>query len=122
VLYKDLMSKTYEKGERNCYWIPKEIYKRLGIELPEYDEPDERSTIAKMINDGKELAEELEKPEAFCLVLFSIKHPYVTHIGVVLEDCKTFIHMMKGRNVSIERLDNEFWSKRIRGYYKWKVK
>lgn len=119
MLYNDLLKETYNKGKKNCYWLPREIYKRLGINLPEYDEPDEASTISKMINEGKDFAEELKEPEPFCFVLFSLRHPYINHIGVVLEDCKSFIHMLKGRNVAIEKLDHEFWKKHFKGYYKW---
>ena len=116
---KKLMGISYEKGKKNCYWLCKEIYKKRGIELPEYDEPDEMSLISQLISDNVSLGEEIKEPEPFCFVLFSMRYPYVTHMGVVLEDCKSFVHLMRKRNVAIEKLDKDFWKKRIKGYYRW---
>ena len=97
--YIDLIGKPFSPGGRgpdnyDCYGLVKELYRRSGIELPEYayDSPDNFSLIHRLINGDKDLFERLEKPEPYCLVLFTIQPPYISHIGVVLEDCHTFIH------------------------------
>ena len=106
----------------DCYGLVKEIYARLGIALPEYgyDSPDNFSLIHQLIHGGKDLFEPLEKPEPFCVVLFTIRPPYISHIGVVLENCNSFIHIMEKVCVAVEKLDHPIWSRRIRGFLKWK--
>jgi len=119
----DLIGVPYEKHGRtvkglDCYGLVQVIYDRLGQELPNFpDDYMELIDIHTTINKNKSKFIELEKPEPFCIVTFSIIPPYVTHLGVVLEDCKRFIHIMEKRNVTIEKLDK--WQKRIRGFYKW---
>lgn len=119
----DLIGVPYEKHGRtvkglDCYGLVQVIYDRLGQELPNFpDDYMELVDIHTTINKNKSKFIELEKPEPFCIVTFSIIPPYVTHLGVVLEDCKRFIHIMEKRNVTIEKLDK--WQKRLRGFYKW---
>jgi len=105
----------------DCYNLCRAIYKEIGIDLPAYTYPDnpEASLIHQLINEGKPLFKQIEKPTPYCLVVFSLRPPYVTHIGVVLEDCIHFIHILEKRSVAKERLDNVFWSKRIRGFYEY---
>ena len=123
-MIQDLLGIPYEKHGRtvkglDCYGLVHLIYKRLGEELPEFaGDYVELTNIHKAIDDNKSKFIELEKPEPYCIVTFSIYPPYVTHIGVVLSDCQKFIHIMEKRNVTIDRLDK--WQKRIRGFYKWK--
>lgn len=122
-MIKDLLGIPYEKNGRtikglDCYGLVSIIYERLGKELPKF--PEDYTELVKIhttINENKNKFIEIEKPEPFCLVTFSLIPPYVTHIGVVLENCKQFIHIMEKRNVTIENLDK--WQKRIRGFYKW---
>ena len=102
----------------DCYGLVHLVYGRLGKELPNFPEDyTELLNIHNAIEENKSKFIELEKPEPYCIVTFSIYPPYVTHIGVVLDDCKRFIHIMEKRNVTIEKLDK--WQKRIRGFYKW---
>lgn len=72
-----------------------------------------------MITEKKSLFVELKTPEPFCLVTFMTKPPYTTHIGVVLENCRDFIHNLDmSTKVCIERLDSMLWERRITGFYK----
>ena len=121
-MIQDLIGIPYEKHGRtikglDCYGLVHLVYERLGKELPDSHEYNELLSMHDKIAEHKGEFLELEKPEPFCLVAFSIVPPYVTHIGLVLEDCSRFIHIMEKRNVTIERLDK--WQKRIRGFYKW---
>lgn len=124
--YGDLIGKQFVPGGRgpdgfDCYGLVKEIYRRRGIELPEYDydSPDNFSLVHQLIHGEKDLFETLGKPEPFCLVLFAILPPYVSHIGVVLEDCNSFIHASEKVCVAVEKLDHLIWERRIRGFLKW---
>lgn len=121
-MLKDLLGVPYEKHGRttkglDCYGLVHLVYERLGENLPDSDEYSELLSMHNKIAEHKSQFVEIEKPEPFCLVTFSILPPYVTHIGIVLEDCKRFIHIMEKRNVTIEKLDK--WQKRCRGFYKW---
>jgi len=122
-MIQDLIGIPYEKHGRttkglDCYGLVHLVYGRLGKELPNFPEDyTELLNIHNAIEENKSKFIELEKPEPYCIVTFSIYPPYVTHIGVVLDDCKRFIHIMEKRNVTIEKLDK--WQKRIRGFYKW---
>ena len=122
-MIQDLIGIPYEKHGRttkglDCYGLVHLVYGRLGKELPNFPEDyTELLNIHNAIEENKSKFIELEKPEPYCIVTFSIYPPYVTHIGVVLDDCKRFIHIMEKRNVTIEQLDK--WNKRIRGFYKW---
>ena len=53
------------------------------------------------------------------LVAFAIVAPYVTHMGMVLDDRRHFIHIMRKRSVAIERLNATCWQRRIEGIYEF---
>lgn len=122
--YIDLLSKEFEYGGRgpdkyDCYGLVKEIYHRLGIELPEYSSVDDYSLINQMINQGKELFVKIDEPEAYCVALFNILPGYTSHIAVVMENRRQFIHIAQKLTVSVERLGNQLWRRRLQGFYKW---
>lgn len=75
--------------------------------------------ITKEVESKKPLFNKIDAPRPFCLVLFSIRPPFEHHIGMVMEDRKRFIHILKGSQCSIEKLDHPFWKKRLRGFYTW---
>ncbi len=118
----DLLGKSFNYGGRgpfeyDCYGLAMEIYKRRGIDLPDFGSSPSASWIHRMISEGKKLFIELKAPEPFCLVTFAIRPPYTTHIGVVLKDGYRFIHIMTKSQVTIERLDGLQWKKKITGYF-----
>jgi len=122
--YIDLLGKKFEHNGRgpdkyDCYGLVKEIYQKLGVELPEYFVPDEPASISKAVDEGKKLFLQIDKPEKYCLVLFTTRPPFVSHIGVMLDDVR-FIHISPGSQVSVERVDSIIWKSRIAGFYKWK--
>jgi len=105
----------------NCYGLCKEICKRAGIFLPEEQPIEDLSLRNDVIERGKHNYIKLNKPEPGCLVTFSLRPPFVTHIGVMLNEIR-FIHVMKKRQVCIERIDRPFWQKRLDGFYKYTKK
>jgi cell wall-associated NlpC family hydrolase len=122
---QDLLGIRYVKNGKlpdglDCYSLVQEVFRREGIDLPEYDSPEESSLIHLLLTgDILKYAIPLEEPEPLCVVRFCIVQPYIRHVGVVLDNCTTFIHIREKANVAIERLDHRFWAPRIRGYFKW---
>jgi cell wall-associated NlpC family hydrolase len=131
----DLIGKPFEFGSYgpktyDCYGICYEVYNRLGKELPKF--LDYTQKYAEIITKeySSEIAEnyidlvlqsfqKIENPEPYCLVLFSLNREYTTHVGIVLKDCKRFIHTSQRKNCVIERLDSVLWIKKIVGFYRY---
>lgn len=126
VEYVDLLGKEFKIGatgpdKYDCYHLYRELSKRVGVELPLYISPTEPNLIEELIKeDSEKLFDKLDKPEPYCMVLFTIKYPYVSHMGFVLEDCQRFIHIFPKSRVTVERLKDISWNHRIRGYLKWR--
>jgi cell wall-associated NlpC family hydrolase len=122
-LFSDLLGKKFAYGARgpeayDCYGLCMEIYRRLGKKLPDFGSAVMPSLIDRMVSDRRPLFQELLVPEPWCLVLFKVRPPYVSHIGVVLDDKTRFIHIMRNISVAIERLDAPEWKRRIAGFLK----
>ena len=123
--FSDLRRIPFLKGGRDpafgldCYGLCMEVSRRVGKELPDFPSPDNVEDIDDVVQRGKEQFEKLENAQAFCLVVFTKHPPFESHIGIVLQDRKTFIHTSKRVNCCIEKLDNPFWQRRLTGFYKW---
>lgn len=122
--YIDLLNKEFEYGGRgpdryDCWGLCMEIYRRMGIELPEFASSSEYSVIHEQVMKGKELFEQITEPERGCLVLFTLRPPYATHIGVVINP-PYFIHILEKSKVTVERLDSLTWARRVKGFFRWK--
>jgi hypothetical protein len=123
-LFEDLIGKEYESNAKgpdtfNCYGLCIEIYKRMGKDLKEYVSIDDPSIVGDLINQEKINFIEISHPEPYCFVLIKIHPKYTTHIGIVLSDCKSFIHARSKKGVTIEKLNNLIWKNRIQGYFKY---
>lgn len=124
--YIDLLGKRFEYGGTgpdtfDCKGLVFELYKRLNIKFPDYNSPScvlDQHTLFKYGLEHNTI--QIEKPEPYCMVMFRIKPPYVTHMGLVLEDCFRFIHIMPKSSVTVERLDNVLWVNKIAGLYRLK--
>jgi hypothetical protein len=121
--YIDLLGARFAYGGRgpqyyDCYGLAIEIQKRVGVTIPDIYSPAEVDLIHGQIDSSKALFTPIEKEDPFCLVLFQIHPQFVTHVGVVLEDCKRFIHVMQRRFVTVERLHD--WQPKARGFYRCK--
>ena len=125
-MYDDLLGVNWKFNGRDkdgidCWGLAIEVYKRNGRVLPEFNVTEDKSeTIQQLVSQEIEFAEKLEQPEPFCFVTFAIGTPYVNHIGIVLEDRDQFIHILRGSQVSIERLSRMSWGQRSRGFFRWK--
>jgi len=105
----------------DCWGLAMEVYRRRGIELPEfaYGEDLELTVLDGLITGNKHLILELDKPEPWCLIGFSVIPRYEHHIGVSLPDGRRFIHVRRHQRVIISRRSDIVWKRRIRGYYRW---
>ncbi len=120
----DLFSAKFADGGRgpkeyDCFGMFEELCRRRGIVLPPEENPigeaEKGAAIAAAIERGEWV--KLDKPEPGCGVAFCVAPPFVTHIGMVLEDGK-FIHIRKGAGVAVERLDHPLWRGCIAGFYR----
>lgn len=122
VLLDDLIGKGFAYGGRgphqyDCYGLAIEVFRRMGKHLPEdYMSVCEPAKIATTIEEGKKHLRKISEPVKGCLVMFKIVPPYVSHLGVVLENNR-FIHVFQKRMVCIEQLDGIYWRNKIAGYY-----
>lgn len=123
--YTDLIGKRWQKDAKgpntfDCYHLVKELQKRRGFYLPEQDVPDGIEMRMKMFEKlSSEYAEPIDKPEPYSIVVFDVGRLGRLHIGVVLEDCRSFIHAAAYiRRVRIDKLSGILFQKRIAGYYR----
>jgi cell wall-associated NlpC family hydrolase len=123
----DLIGIPYKKGGNgeegfDCYRLVREVKRRLGEKLPEFSSLTEDESIHQMVLDNVDFVKQIENPEPYCLVVFKVGAPFFNHIGIVLEDCDYFIHILENRVVEIHRLSNLLWKNRTHRFYRWKGK
>jgi len=122
-MYSDLLGKPFVDGGRgpdsyDCYGLATEIFRRHGIELPDYRISCENaSKINSTIDEEKNKWIECEKPEVPSVVVLRFNSRYFNHVGVYIGSGK-FIHTAKKTGVRIDRIDDIYWKNRIEGYYK----
>jgi len=117
----DLIGQPFDmqnKAGYNCYGLCCEVCKRMGIMLPDRQPVEDLAERSLVINTNKQDYIKLDSPEPGCLVTFKVRPPYVTHVGVMLDKVR-FIHVMKKRQVCIERIDRPFWRDRLDGFYRY---
>ena len=124
-MFSDLRVVPFLKGGRDskvgldCLGLCEEISRRVGEEVPDFPSPDCREDIDEIVQREKGRFERLENAQPFAWVLFAIHPPYESHIGRVLQDRKHFIHTSAKTGCCVERLDNPFWVKRIKGFFRY---
>jgi cell wall-associated NlpC family hydrolase len=126
----DLIGKPFKGGGRgpdeyDCWGLSMEIYKRLGITLPNF--PVEGAVceafnkeVSGIIEEEveKNRWEELKKLEEGCFIIFK-SHPYfVQHIGIYLGSDK-YIHTGQKTGAEVRRITDPRVKNNIRGYYKY---
>jgi len=121
-MFEDLLNCEFEYGAKgpdqyDCFTLAKEVLRRAGIGIKDWPSIVDVATRHDAIQFGKSDYTRLDQPEAFSVVTFKLVPGRVTHMGVVLPDCKTFIHIMQKRRVAIERLD--YWRHKIDGFYRF---
>ncbi len=118
-MFDDLLSATYKIGadgpdQYDCFTLSREVLRRVGIPLPKWESIADLTLREESVSEKKSYFTELQEPEKYCLIVLVVRHRF--HIGVVLEDCKSFIHINE-QVTAIERIDK--WGKLIDGFYKY---
>jgi len=121
----DLIGKPFAWGgtgpdKWDCVHLCVEVSGRLGINIPKYNTLTSADAIREAIRQGiREEWEKIKQPEVGCWVTMVVDTPWITHVGVVLDDLRHFIHVLENRPVAINRLDAVDWERRIQGYYRY---
>lgn len=122
-MYNDLIGKPFMDGGRgpdgfDCWGLVKEVYKRHGIELPDYTISAKAcEDISKQIKESRPDWEKLDTPETPCLVLLKGDLYFVQHIGIHI-GFRKFLHV-SSFGVCIDRLNSSMWKTKFRGFYKY---
>jgi len=120
--YRHLLGKPFKFGGRgpdfyDCYGLAMAVCKINDIILPEKTSVTDPAIMHKLIQEGKKDFTELSGPEPFCIITLKVKVPYEDHIGVVLDDRRHFMHIIKQHNSGMQKL--HVWEKRIDGYWRY---
>lgn len=124
-MYSDLIGVPFVDGGRektsgfDCWGLVMEIYRRNGIELPDYKVAcEDASRIHRTVVTQRFAWVRLEKelPD-LCLVVLRFNTAVMcNHTGVYLGEGR-FIHTRSKIGVNIDRIDSPAWRKRIEGFY-----
>lgn len=122
---EDYLGKPFEYGGDgihgyDCWTLSREILRTRGVLLPKWGsivDLNLRNDRIVRIRDSNFIR--LNGPKPYSIVLFKLKPPFVTHMGVVLSNCVNFIHILKKKQVVVERIDNIIWKPRIEGFYEY---
>ncbi len=108
-------------GGRDCWAFVKDVCRDVfHKQVPDYSHSpltDEEATmlIWRGSRDGQ--WSKVDKPEEGDVLVFRIGK-WSCHCGVYVGS-GNFMHALKGRNSTMERLDRDGWSNRLVGIYRW---
>jgi len=117
----DLLLRKFDEENFNCWHICQEVARRIGQKLIGFNEwieslADRDLTIRSFEKDFIKL----EGPEFGSIVVFAKHKKTVVHMGIVLEDCRSFIHISRRtRTTKIERLDEPTYARVLYGFYRY---
>lgn len=115
------VSKGRARDGCDCYGLVYLYYRDvLGIKLPEYateyTDAEELDEVARLVARGRPNWVEVSPPREGDVVLLKIWREPV-HVGVYVGDGR-MLHVRRGANACLERLDGPFWRSRIDGYFR----
>jgi len=126
--FRDLIGVPFAYNSRelknglDCLGVVMEARRRLGLYTP-----DIRIACYDAVEIGLAVVEEaqkwvrLEDPTPGCIALMAIdpeRPGMIQHLGVYIGDGR-IIHTLFKVNSSVIRIDDPYWSKKIKGYYEW---
>lgn len=107
----------------DCYGLFQAVFRAYRVEVADYRigcfATDE---IKKAFEQYKGEWEQIEKPEAPCAVALRMdadRPQIVNHFGVYVGNGK-FIHTLQKTNSIISDIHDEYWKRKIEGFYFWK--
>lgn len=103
----------------DCINLCTMIGRDRGINIPNINHQgttiDDYQSIFNVRNDVS-LWKKVE-PKEDCLVVFKI-NGVVRHVGYMIDD-EYFIHIMQNSNVTVDRITNPQWERRVVGFYEY---
>lgn len=114
--------RDYEHG-LDCYGLVKEVYKRHGVEIPEYDADYTDMVRINDLIEGNTQGypwKQITEPKVPCLIAIRFGSPVgvVNHTAVYIGGGK-FIHTRERVGVCIDRISNPAWRRVIIGFYEY---
>ena len=119
----DLIGKPFKNKGRgpdgfDCWGLVLEVYRRCGIDLPDYDISAEAcEQISKQMCQSAPYWTKLESPEVPCLAIIKNDAFFVQHLGVYIGSGKV-IHA-QNFGVAIDRIETTFLKHKIRGFFRY---
>ncbi len=107
----------------DCYGLVKEVFRRYGYNVPEYDSDfNDMERINDLITSNTKGYpwKKLDKPKAPCLIAIRFGSPdgIVNHTAVYIGDDR-FIHTREKIGVNIDRVSSPAWRRVIVGFYEY---
>jgi len=124
--FSDLIGKPYKEGGRgpanyDCWGICMAAAARAKIELPDIEVPAGDEMKGKAIDDQKQSNfRRLDAVMAYSIALFRViddDSQIKWHVGLVLENCRNFIHTTGKMGCNISSLTDPLWRLFLEGFY-----
>lgn len=129
--YTDLIGVPFVNRGRDkkigfdCYGLVKEVYKRYGHNIPEYDTQynyDDMCRINELISGNiiNYPWKKISEPKEPCLIAIRFGSPVgvVNHTAVYIGK-GMFIHTREKIGVNVDRISSPAWSRVIVGFYEY---
>ena len=129
--YSDLIGVPFKNQGRDkntgldCYGLVMEVYKKIGIQLPEYyADWDNVEKINSIIQQevGTSLWKKVDGSHipipCVMAIRFGVPKGVVNHTGVYVGNGK-FIHIRENVGVCVDRISSPAWKKQIEGFYEY---
>lgn len=113
-----------DKSGMDCQGLFLEVMRRFGKnildELPKnYSSHQIARCITMKIISGEWQKQEIPAPgDAVALAIDPMLPNSVQHLGVYLGEGK-FIHILEGTKVIVSRIDDRYYSRKIKGFFRW---
>ena len=123
-MYDDLIGKPFAYHGRgpdsyDCLGLVMEIFKRNNIPIEAFTSLENPAEISNKLTAHANQLHEIPSPRPLAVVTFCIVPPYVSHLGVIIDNYGRFIHAIQDCSVSIENINSPLWHRRVKGFYKW---
>ena len=129
--YSDLIGVPFKNRGRDkntgldCYGLVMEVYKKIGIQLPEYyadwDNVEKINSIIRQ-EVGTSLWKKVDGShipiQCVMAIRFGVPKGVVNHTGVYVGNGK-FIHIRENVGVCVDRISSPAWKKQIEGFYEY---
>ena len=109
-------------GKNPCWVLLREVYREAGVDISDYE------SYVEHISGEHEKLEGVQdyfapvegRPvSGDVVVIWRVRPAVADHLGLYVDNGK-FLHISKGRGVTMERLSSPAWKRRIIGLWRWK--